>query len=93
MKHLLDQYKKKTYRIWARGSAFETKDALKAHAYRWDAEQKCWHKTVSVEEGKEEVAWLKANVYGGRAAKIDIEIFDGISRFSARGGTVVPRFN
>jgi DNA polymerase-3 subunit epsilon len=91
LKQLLEQYRRKTYRIWARGSAFETKDILKAHAYRWDSNQRCWYKVVAEEEGKEEIAWLKATVYGGRASKIDIEIYDPYCRYSARSGKTIAR--
>ena len=91
MKYLLEQYAKTTYRIWARGSPFETKDALKAHAYRWDAEQKCWHKTVNHDDLKEETDWLKTNVYGGRRVKIEVEEFDRFSLFSTRGGLTISR--
>lgn len=35
LKLLIDRYSLKNYKIWARGSRFDTKDVLKARGYRW----------------------------------------------------------
>ena len=91
LKALFDHHAQKSYRIWARRSPFETKDALKGHGYRWDAEQKCWHKNVSGDDIKPEVAWLKEAVYGGRSVELDFEVYDAYSRYSARGGRVTKK--
>lgn len=75
-------------KVYAIGSPYETKDILKARAYRWSAEIKCWSKTVgSSEKLKEELLWLKHNVYGPRkGAKVEIESLSALERHSERGG-------
>jgi DNA polymerase III subunit epsilon len=88
LKRLLDGYRLKNVRIWARGSRFDTKDLLKQRAYRWDADEKCWHKTVADSELEAEVAWLKAAVYGGKSVTLDVETFDACCRFSRRPGRI-----
>ena len=35
---------------------------------------------------KEEVVWLKNNVYGGKSAKVEIEVLNCLTRFSNRPG-------
>ncbi|HJV74721.1 MAG TPA: 3'-5' exonuclease [Noviherbaspirillum sp.] len=91
LKRLLDEYLMKNYRVWARGSRFDTKDLLKQHFYRWEADEKCWHKTVGEPVLSAEVEWLKAAVYGGRSVTLDVEVFDAYSRFSKRPGRVVSQ--
>ena len=83
LKPLLDRLPKTGYTVYALNSPFATKDALKARQYRWDAEGKVWHRTLAGSEAfNDEIAWLKATVYGGRSAKIDVEERDARSRFS-----------
>jgi len=87
LKALLAQARQASYRAYANGAPFETKDALKARAYRWDGDKRCWHKTVTGPVSlKEETEWLKTEVYGGRSAKLEIEEFDSKTRFSSRSG-------
>jgi len=87
MKAILNGLALKSYQVFALGSPFETKDVLKARGYRWDGDKKCWHHTVSGDEAiKSEVAWLKSHVYGGRSAKVEIEVQNCLSRFSNRIG-------
>ncbi len=74
-------------RLWALNSAFETKDVLRGRGYRWDAARRCWHLVVAGREpAVEEAAWLKAAVFGGRRAEIEVEVLDPTVRFSARPG-------
>jgi DNA polymerase-3 subunit epsilon len=73
--------------VKAFGSPFETKDKLKARGYRWDAEARVWSTAVkSAEELETEANWLKAEVYGGRSARIGLEIQDALVQFSGRSG-------
>src|SRR5690606_30337039 len=75
LKSILNSLGQKSYTIFAIGSPFETKDVLKARSYRWDGDKKCWHITVTGDDAiKSEVAWLKSNIYGGKSAKVDIEV-------------------
>lgn len=77
--------------LWATGSPFEAKDALKARGYRWDPDQRCWHRRLNREDVGDECAWLREAVYGGRAAQVDVEEQDATVRFSARRGVRKPR--
>ena len=86
LKSLLDRLPEIGYTIYAINSPFSSKDALKARQYRWDAEGKVWHRTLAGADAfHEEIAWLKATVYGGRSAKIEVEERDARSRFSHQG--------
>ena len=73
--------------VKAFGSPFETKDKLKARGYRWDAEARVWCTAVKSAEALDaEAEWLKAQVYGGRSARIGMEIQDALVQFSSRSG-------
>lgn len=92
LKTILNSLGQKSYTVYAIGSPFETKDTLKARAYRWDGDKKCWHITVTGDEAlKAEVAWLKSSVYGGKPAKVEIEVQNCMSRFSSRKGNKAVR--
>ena len=83
LKPLLDRLPNISYTVFALKSPFATKDALKARQYRWDAEGKVWHRTLAgLDAFNEEIAWLKATVYGGHSARIDVEEREACSRFS-----------
>ena len=87
LKSLLLSLHQKSYTISALGSPFETKDILKANGYRWNGDKKCWHNTLTGDDAiKEEVVWLKDNVYGGKPAKVEIEVLNCLTRFSNRPG-------
>ena len=85
-KSLLEAAAEPALRLWATGSPFETKDVLRERGYRWDAERRCWSRVVPKSAAKEESEWLKAEVYSGRAAQIDVEVLDARVRFSERPG-------
>jgi DNA polymerase-3 subunit epsilon len=73
--------------IKAFGSPFETKDKLKARGYRWDPEAKVWFTAVQSADALEaEADWLKTQIYGGRSARIGLEIQDAWVQFSSRSG-------
>lgn len=92
LKVILNSLDQKSYTIYALASPFETKDILKARAYRWNGDKKCWHLTVTGDDLlKAEVTWLKDNVYGGRAAKVEIEVQNCLTRFSSRSGNRAVR--
>ncbi len=90
-KLLIEAAAEPALRLWATGSPFETKDILRERGYRWDAERRCWSRVVPKSAAKEESEWLKAEVYGGRAAQIDVEVLDARVRFSDRPGPRKPR--
>lgn len=87
LKSILNSLAQKSYKIYATGSPFDTKDTLKERAYRWDGDKKSWHTTVTGDDAiKAEVAWLKSNVYAGKPAKVEIEVQNCLNRFSSRVG-------
>ncbi len=87
MKSILDALPQKSYRVYATGAPFDKKDVLKQRGYRWDAEKKCWHNTLTGDDAiKSEVEWLKSSVYSGKSAAVDIEVLNCLTRFSNRTG-------
>lgn len=87
LRSIVNTLGQKSYTVYATGSPFDSKDTLKARSYRWDGEKKCWHITLIGDEAlKAEVAWLKSNVYGGKAAKVEIVVQNCMTRFSSRSG-------
>lgn len=83
---LLEAAAEPALRLWATSSPFETKDVLRERGYRWDPDRRCWHRVVPKSLAKEESEWLKATVYGGRPAQIEVEVLDARVRFSGRPG-------
>lgn len=81
-----------SFKLRATGSPFESKDKLKGRGYRWDADAKVWTCTLASQEQLDaELAWLKAEVYGRRAARLEIEMLDSLVRYSARRGEAADR--
>ena len=81
-----------SFKLRATGSPFESKDVLKARGYRWDAEAKVWFCTLAdAQRLEDELVWLKAEVYGQRSARVDIEALDSQVRYSARPGAFTQR--
>lgn len=74
---------KNSVRIWAEGSPFSSKDALKARRYRWNPAARVWWTEVAEEEHEAELEWLAANVYGRREPLPYFRI-SAVERFSAR---------
>ena len=92
LKTLLEGAQSLRYKLSATGSPFESKDKLKARGYRWDGEQKAWWCALKSPEAlQEECAWLKAEVYGGRAARVALEVQDSTVQFSGRPGRLSQR--
>lgn len=78
-----------SYRLQATNAPFEAKDLLKARAYRWNAEQRVWQTRLASEtELTAEYAWLKAFVYSGRAARVQVEKLTAMEKYSSRAGTL-----
>lgn len=81
-----------SFKLRATGSPFESKDLLKGRGYRWDGDAKVWYCTLADEASLDaELEWLKAEVYGRRHARVEIEALDGRVRYSARPGVVSQR--
>jgi DNA polymerase-3 subunit epsilon len=92
LKALLLAGQSTNYKVMATGSPFDSKDALKGRGYRWDAERKVWHTSVADAQALDaECEWLKASVYGKRAARVEIEQITALERFAPRPGLVQTR--
>ena len=63
------------YEIIAVGSPFETKDILKSHGYRWDAEQRAWRKRIGARRLDGEREFLSAEVYKGKPRHVEEEFY------------------
>lgn len=75
------------YKLRATGAPFEAKDKLKARGYRWDAEGRVWWCSLGSDLLLDaECAWLKAEVYGQRSARVLLEAQDSWVQFSSRAG-------
>ncbi len=86
MAHLLESARRKTSRVFARKSPFETKDALKGRGYRWNDAQKTWFIDKTATDLDAELQWLRENVYGGTAAPpAEVVTFTAKERYSDRG--------
>jgi DNA polymerase III subunit epsilon len=76
-----------SYQLNATAAPFEAKDLLKARAYRWDAEARVWGCSLATPELLDaECDWLRENVYGRRAARLDIAALNSRVRYSLRPG-------
>lgn len=85
-KLLLESARKRTARIWALNSAFETKDILKARNYRWNGGDnggpKAWYIEVAEDAAEAELAWLTENVYHGKKGKPQVDTLDACTRYA-----------
>lgn len=87
---LLESLNQPQIRLFATGSPFESKDALKMRGYRWAPEIKCWWRSLSTDKAlQEELDWLKRKVYQGKRASVEIETVGGLIRHSLRQGQKV----
>ena len=75
------------YKLRATAAPFEAKDALKSRGYRWDTEGRVWWTSLYGEAAlHQEAQWLQANVYAGRAARVQVEAQSALVQFSGRAG-------
>jgi len=80
------------YKLRATGAPFEAKDKLKSRGYRWDGEGRVWWCSLSSDELLDaECTWLRAEVYGQRSARVQLEAMDSLVQFSSRPGIVADR--
>jgi DNA polymerase-3 subunit epsilon len=83
---LLDHAREKTFKVSALNSPFESKDLLKGRGYRWEPDGKVWALELDASDLDVELAYLKANVYGGASAAVELETLDARVRYSERKG-------
>jgi len=80
------------YKLRATGAPFEAKDKLKSRGYRWDGEGRVWWCSLASDDLLDaECAWLRAEVYGQRSARVMLEAMDSLVQFSSRAGQVSDR--
>ncbi|KLK94788.1 DNA polymerase III subunit epsilon [Microvirga vignae] len=67
MSHLLTSARKTLVRVWAEGSPFEMKDALKKRGYRWcdgkDGRPKSWFIEIGEDAYEAEMKFLRQEIY------------------------------
>jgi DNA polymerase-3 subunit epsilon len=88
MQLLLQNARVSDIKVSALGSPFDSKDALKERAYRWNAEKKVWSRSVPKQFLDDEVAWLRNSVYGGKDFRLELEKMTVMNRFSNRPGPI-----
>ena len=82
LKLLLDSARAPSFRLWAVGSPFESKDALRKRGYWWDAAKRCWYRELDAREEREaELVWLREAVFAGKSMTLDLDEFDAKSRY------------
>jgi DNA polymerase-3 subunit epsilon len=92
LSHLLAGAGQTRYKLRATGAPFESKDKLKARGYRWDGEGRVWWcSLVSDDLLDAECDWLRAEVYGQRSARVQLEAMDSRVQFSSRSGQLTER--
>lgn len=86
---LLEAGTQTAFRLQATAAPFDAKDALKARGYRWNAEQRVWQTLLTDAAALQaECEWLRSAVYGGRAARVQLEKLHAGVKYSARSGEV-----
>ena len=84
---LIDCARRTTVRVWAQGSPFDLKGALKARGYRWndgtDGRPKSWFIDVDENMRNAELTYLKKEIYQ-REVDIECRSLTALDRFSVR---------
>ena len=84
---LIDCARRTKVRVWAQGSPFELKDALKARGYRWndglDGRPKSWFIDLDEDKRATELSYLKKEIYQ-REVDIECRAMTALERFSNR---------
>jgi len=89
LSRLLNGAGQNRYKLRATGAPFEAKDKLKSRGYRWDGEGRVWWCSLASDDLLDaECAWLRAEVYGQRSARVMLEAMDSLVQFSSRPGLV-----
>ena len=87
LQQLLQGATQTRYKLRATGAPFDAKDVLKARGYRWDTENRVWWTSLKGQDAlAQEGEWLKAKVYAGRSARVQLEAQNAWVQFSSRTG-------
>jgi DNA polymerase-3 subunit epsilon len=81
MSYLLDNARQPIVRVWATGSPFNAKEALKARGYKWAGNVKTWYRDMREDDSDAEADWLLANA-GVRCARMTA--IDAKDKYSVR---------
>lgn len=81
---LLASARTPSYYLEATDSPFDSKDLLKARGYRWNGGAKVWHTWVDEAALDDELAWLKAEVYGRGMPELAPRPIPATDRYSVR---------
>ena len=86
LKTLLNNARLKSYRIWALGSPFDSKDLLKNRGYRWpgdNGKNRSWYIDVDEESKEQELKYLREEIFK-RDIDLPINPITAFNRFSER---------
>ncbi|NNF51956.1 MAG: 3'-5' exonuclease [Gammaproteobacteria bacterium] len=85
---LLDRARRKTIRIWALGSPFDSKDKLRERKYRWnggeDGRPKSWYRDIDESEFDKELEYLKSEIFSGHLPDLPTDTINAFNRYSSR---------
>jgi DNA polymerase-3 subunit epsilon len=88
---MLERARAASWRFWAVGAAFETKDRLRNRGYRWDGPSKTWWREVPDSERTEEEWWLARQIYSTdanpKALGPRVERVTWLERYATRSGS------
>ena len=80
------------YKLRATGAPFEAKDKLKSRGYRWDGDGRVWWCSLGSDALLDaECAWLRAEVYSQRSARVQLEAMDSLVQYSSRSGEIFSK--
>lgn len=71
---LIERSYQREFMIRAVQSPFDSKDALRARGYRWNAEERCWGRVVAEGDLEAERLFMATEVYKGRASHEETEL-------------------
>lgn len=87
LNEMLNKARQVSWRIWALGARFDTKDELKSRGYRWsngdDGRPRSWYIEVADPQRASEVDWL-ASLLGKNETDLTVERVTAVDRFSNR---------
>lgn len=89
--YLIKSNQESVFQIYATGAPFEAKDHLKQAGYRWNAQERVWHRLVTLAQMPQEAQWLEQFVYSGKDALITVETLNASERYSQRQGVLTQQ--
>ncbi len=71
---LINNARKPMCQVFAYNSSIAYKDLLRENRYRWNPNNKVWHKIITHDEMENERNWLTENIYQGNFSGQFVEI-------------------